>query len=58
MHKEKTFKTLKLCLTGKVITMYDLEGKVIARYFEKSISNAYRRFETQCKLLENAHNVA
>lgn len=34
MHKEKVFtgKNIKLCLTGKVITMYDLEGNKIVSY--------------------------
>lgn len=54
MHKEKIFtgKNIKLCLTGKVITMYDLEGNKIVTYFEKSISNAMKRFSLQCDILE------
>lgn len=52
-HVEKDFKTIRLCLTGSVITMYDNEnGSVIVRYCMKNDREARERFFLQVSLLE------
>lgn len=51
-HLEKDFKTVRLCLTGRVITMYsNSDGTTVARYIFDDEMKARRRFMWQCELL-------
>ena len=51
-HMEKDFNNFRLCLTGKVITMYDYDGKAIVRYIQKTEAEARKLFFRQVELLE------
>lgn len=58
-HLEKDFKTIRLCLTGRVITMYsNSDGLVVARYIFDDEMNARKRFMWQCELLEKGNKEA
>ena len=52
-HLEKDFETIRLCLTGRVITMYsNSDGSAVARYIFDNEMKARKRFIWQCELLE------
>ena len=59
IHLEKDFKTIRLCLTGRVITIYsNSDGSVVARYIFDNGIKAKKRFMWQCELLEKGNKEA
>lgn len=59
VHLEKDFKTVRLCLTGRVITMYrNSDGSAVAHYAFDDEMKAGKRFIWQCELLEKGNRGA
>lgn len=53
-HLEKDFKTVRVCLTGRVITIYsNSDSSVVARYILEDEMKA--RIMWQCELLERGN---
>ena len=58
-HLEKDFKTIRLCLTGRVITMYsNSDGLAVARCISDDEMKARKRFMRRCELLEKGNKEA
>ena len=58
-HLEKDFKTIRLCITGRVITMYSSsDGPVVARCVSDGEMRAGKRFMRRCELPEKGNKEA
>ena len=58
-HLEKDFKTIRLCLAGRVIAVYgNSDGLAAARYVFDDGMKAGKRFMWQCELLEKGNKEA